>query len=60
MTSERKGLWHFIKHNIMILVALFAGLGCIVSAILFTSWLSRQVLRCPDWALYCDDSKVGM
>lgn len=55
VTADRNGIQYFIKHNKFTSFSFLAGIGCIVITILFTSWLSHQVLTCPKWALYCDD-----
>jgi hypothetical protein len=56
-TSEpRRGLWYFVRDNVTVPVALFTGLACIVATIIFTTWLSKQVLRCPTWSTSCSVS----
>jgi hypothetical protein len=56
-TSEpRRGLWYFVRHNVTVWVALFTSLACIVATIIFTTWLSNQVLRCLTWSTSCSVS----
>ncbi|KAF2474863.1 uncharacterized protein BDR25DRAFT_332172 [Lindgomyces ingoldianus] len=53
----RRGFWHFLRHNLTIVLAFSTGLACVVSVIIFTSWLSNQVLHCPDWSVDCHVSR---
>jgi hypothetical protein len=59
-TISRRGFWHFIRHNVTILIALIAGLGLVTATMIFTAWLGKQIPLCPDWAILCTVSdRVG-
>ncbi|KAF1998054.1 hypothetical protein P154DRAFT_622035 [Amniculicola lignicola CBS 123094] len=51
--KTRRGIWRFLRHNLTILLALSCGLACITAVLLFSSHLSNQILRCPDWSTQC-------
>lgn len=43
----------FLKRNKTVLFSFFTGLFCTVVVVVFTAYLSRQILLCPAWALDC-------
>ncbi|KAK4183548.1 hypothetical protein QBC35DRAFT_535656 [Podospora australis] len=53
-TPKRLGLWPFVATHLSLPAALFAGIVCVVVAVVYTSVTSRQVLlECPLWANNC-------
>jgi hypothetical protein len=44
---------HFLRHDWKSTLAFVAGLACIAAVIAFTAWLSKEILRCPEWAIEC-------
>ncbi|KAF2251456.1 hypothetical protein BU26DRAFT_424249 [Trematosphaeria pertusa] len=53
----QQGWRFFIRHNMTIVLAFLAGLSCTVAVIVFTFWLSQQILECPTWSINCTISK---
>ncbi|KAJ4347595.1 hypothetical protein N0V95_005289 [Ascochyta clinopodiicola] len=54
LAKPRKGFLHFIKCNVTIILAFVTGASCVGIVFWFTSWLSKQVLGCPHWAIDCN------
>ncbi|KAH8623599.1 hypothetical protein IG631_22078 [Alternaria alternata] len=44
---------HFLRHDWKSTLAFIAGLVCVTAVMAFTTWLSKQILRCPEWAFEC-------
>lgn len=44
---------NFLRHDWKSTLAFIAGLVCVAAVIAFTTWLSKQILRCPEWAIEC-------
>jgi hypothetical protein len=55
--QHRQGLWPFIRNNSTAPLALTTGIIGNASVILFTFWLSKQILECPDWTVNCAISR---
>ncbi|KAI8936481.1 hypothetical protein NX059_006886 [Plenodomus lindquistii] len=53
-TPQRRGIWHFLVHSPMVATAFFAGLAVVTLVTWFVSWLSGQILICPQWAVDCE------
>ncbi|KAI9713787.1 MAG: hypothetical protein M1820_000517 [Bogoriella megaspora] len=47
------GLRSLLRREHMMPLAFFAGIVCVVSTIVFTSWLSRKTFSCPQWSTDC-------
>jgi len=51
--AQRTYLRKFLRRDWTLILAFNAGLACVAATIGFTTWLSKQILRCPDWATDC-------
>lgn len=48
---NRQCLSYFIRCNLEILLVMTLGLRSVILVVLFTHWLSRQLLACLNWAV---------
>lgn len=53
LDEPRRSFRTFIGQHRTVLFALFSGTCCVSSVVAFTTYLSRQIFQCPDWAVDC-------
>jgi hypothetical protein len=51
--KSRRTTRKFVRHHLTELFALIAGIACTAGCIVFTFWLSNQILHCPAWSTNC-------
>ncbi|KAI2481543.1 hypothetical protein Ptr902_07338 [Pyrenophora tritici-repentis] len=51
--TQRRYIRPFLRHDWKSTLAFIAGLVGVAAVIAFTTWLSKQILRCPEWAIEC-------
>lgn len=49
-----KSLFHFIRQNSLLQLALLIGIAGSLATFGFALWLSQQIFYCPTWAVGCD------
>ncbi|KAF2125782.1 hypothetical protein P153DRAFT_399922 [Dothidotthia symphoricarpi CBS 119687] len=55
--GRRRGLSYFLSHNWTVTLSFNTGLVLVGAVFVFTNWLSKQTVQCPDWAINCTVSK---
>jgi hypothetical protein len=51
--KARRATRKFFRHHVTELFALMLGVACTAGCIVFTFWLSNQILNCPAWSTSC-------